>query len=223
MTNQQPPFGGGFPQPGSGNSGSGGSSVWGSGSSAGNSPWGSPGQSAPAPSSGGAQPTSPWGAPGSAGTGAGADSFGGPSTDPFAPASEGSYGGPRAGVGGGAGPLGSGGGTSGRARWWAPTTWLVPGLALGVVALVMTLILLLGNISPVSGTYAGMAFGAWALAGLLGVSSLAFYFSEDTRRRANGMYSIVGWKQGLYFATLAVLLIAIILSSLCIALWVGRL
>lgn len=101
--------------------------------------------------------------------------------------------------------------------------WLVPGLVLGVAAVVMTLILLFGSISPVSGTYAGMAFGAWALAGLLGVSSLAFYFSEDTRRRANGMYSIVGWKQGLYWATLAVLFIAIILSSLCIALWVGRL
>lgn len=223
MSNQQRPFGGGFPQPGSGNSGSGGSSVWGSGSSAGNSPWGSPGQGTPAPSSGGAQPTSPWGAPGSAGTGAGSDSFGGPSSDPFAPASEGGYSGPRPGEPGLAGPAGATGGSSSLEPSSAPATWLVPGLVLGVAALVMTLILLLGNISPVSGTYAGMAFGAWALAGLLGVSSLAFYFSEDTRRRANGMYSIVGWKQGLYFATLAVLLIAIILSSLCIALWVGRL
>lgn len=211
MTNQQPPFGGGFPQPGSGNPGSGGSSAWGSGSSAADSPWGSPGQSAPAPtpSTGGA--SSPWGSPSSAGTGA--------VTDPFAPAKEGDYSGPLPGAPGSAEPAGG----APLEPSSAPATWLVPGLALGIIALVMAAILLLGDISPISGTYAGMAFGAWALAGLVGVSSLAFYFSEDTRRRANGMYSIVGWKQGLYWATLAVLLIAIILSSLCIALWVGRL
>lgn len=220
MTNQQPPFGGGFPQPGSGNPGSGGSSAWGSGSSAADSPWGSPGQSAPAPtpSTGGA--SSPWGSPSSAGTGAVTDPFAAPSSDPFAPAKEGDYSGPLPGAPGSAEPAG---GASPLEPSSAPATWLVPGLALGVIALVMTAILLLGDISPISGTYAGMAFGAWALAGLVGVSSLAFYFSEDTRRRANGMYSIVGWKQGLYWATLAVLLIAIILSSLCIALWVGRL
>ncbi|MDN8594035.1 MULTISPECIES: hypothetical protein [unclassified Corynebacterium] len=218
MTNQQPPFGGGFPQPGSGNSDAGGSSVWGSGapsgSSAGSSPWGSTG----AGGFGEAPQSSPWGNPGDAGSSGG-------QSDPFAPAPAAgdSFAWPGSTSAPSAPAPGGGTGSSTAEPSSAPTTWLVPGLVLGVAAVVMTLILLFGSISPVSGTYAGMAFGAWALAGLLGVSSLAFYFSEDTRRRANGMYSIVGWKQGLYWATLAVLFIAIILSSLCIALWVGRL
>ena len=227
MTNQQPPFGGGFPQPGPGNSGSGGSSVWGSGAPSaqpqGNSPWGNPAQEGQdvggtQPPFGGAQPSSPWGAPGAT-----TESFERP-TDPFAAANaaEGGYSGQVPGSST-APSISEAGGTVSREPSSAPATWLIPGLVLGVIALVLTIILLTGNVSPVTGTYAGMAFGAWALAGVFGVSSLAFYFSEDTKRRANGMYSIVGWKQGLYWATLAVLLIAIILSSLCIALWAGRL
>lgn len=231
MTNQQPPFGGGFPQPGPGSPGTGGSSVWGSGApsgpSQGNSPWGNPAQGGQdfgggqSPFGGAQQPspqTSPWGAPEAT-----TESFDRPA-DPFAAANAQGEGYTGRVPGASTPPApGGGAGTASREPSSAPATWLIPGLVLGLIALVLTIILLVGSISPVSGTYAGMAFGAWALAGLLGVSSLAFYFSEDTRRRANGMYSIVGWKQGLYWATLAVLFIAIILSSLCIALWAGRL
>lgn len=231
MTNQQPPVGGGFPQPGPSNPRTGGSSVWGSGapsgSSQGNSPWGNQahgghdfggGQS---PFGGAQQPSpqsSPWGSQEAV-----TESFERPA-DPFAAAN--AQGADYVGqVPASSTPpaLDGGAGSVAREPSSAPARWLIPGLVLGVIALVMTIVLLTGKVSPVTGTYAGMAFGAWALSGLLGVSSLAFYFSEDTRRRANGMYSIVGWKQGLYWATLAVLFIAVILSSLCIALWAGRL
>ena len=64
---------------------------------------------------------------------------------------------------------------------------------------------------------------AWLLAGVLGVSALGLYFTKNTQVKAEGPYQEIGWKQGLFYATLAVLIIAGVLSAILFALWVGRL
>lgn len=105
----------------------------------------------------------------------------------------------------------------------APVLNLVPSLILAVVSVLLSGFLTLGAITPTDGLYRVLSSVAWAAAGLLGITSMSFFFIADTKRRAQGLYLVISWKQLMYYATVALLLIAVVWSAVEIGLWVGKL
>lgn len=99
---------------------------------------------------------------------------------------------------------------------------LVPSLALAVISLVMLAIAGFGPLRSIDAQWGVLSGVAWALSGIVGVSALGLYFSKNTQARAEGLYQIVGWKQALFYVTVAALVIAVVLSSIMFALWFGR-
>ncbi|WP_141738131.1 hypothetical protein [Corynebacterium sp. HMSC30G07] len=104
----------------------------------------------------------------------------------------------------------------------APHLMLVPSLALAVISLVMLAIAGFGPLRSIDAQWGVLSGVAWALSGIVGVSALGLYFSKNTQARAEGLYEIVGWKQALFYVTVAALVIAVVLSSIMFALWFGR-
>lgn len=104
----------------------------------------------------------------------------------------------------------------------APHLMLVPSLALAVISLVMLAIAGFGPLRSIDAQWGVLSGVAWALSGIVGVSALGLYFSKNTQARAEGLYQIVGWKQALFYVTVAALVIAVVLSSIMFALWFGR-
>lgn len=121
-------------------------------------------------------------------------------------------------------PTTPGGGGSGfRGASSAPVERLIPSLALGVIGILLNLWLTLGSPVATDTTFGVIALIAWVLSGVVGVSCLSLYFAENNRRRATGFYSRVDWKKGIFYATVAALLIAVVWSALDVALWAGKL
>ncbi|WP_426705923.1 hypothetical protein [Corynebacterium auriscanis] len=104
----------------------------------------------------------------------------------------------------------------------APHLMLLPSLVSSVISITLSLILFLGGLTVSNGMYFPLAFGAWALAGIIGVVGLGPYFSADNARRTAGIYQIVGWKQGLYWATIFAVLVGVVLSAIHLGIWVGK-
>ena len=104
----------------------------------------------------------------------------------------------------------------------APHLMLVPSLALAVISLVMLAIAGFGPLRSIDAQWGVLSGVAWALSGIVGVSALGLYFSKNTQARAEGLYQIVGWRQALFYVTVAALVIAVVLSSIMFALWFGR-
>ena len=104
----------------------------------------------------------------------------------------------------------------------APHLMLVPSLVLAVISLVMLTITGFGPLRSIDAQWGVLSGIAWALSGIVGVSALGLYFSKNTQARAEGLYEIVGWKQALFYVTVAALVVAVVLSSIMFALWFGR-
>lgn len=104
----------------------------------------------------------------------------------------------------------------------APHTLLLPSLILALVSLILDAIVGFGPLRSIDTQWGVLTGVAWALSGIVGVSALGLYFTKNTEARANGLYEIVGWKQTLFYATIAALAIAVVISSVMFALWFGR-
>lgn len=68
-----------------------------------------------------------------------------------------------------------------------------------------------------------IALIGWALAGPVAIGVLAFYVARDTARRAEPIYLRPDWLTMAYAAVASLAVIGIVVSSLSVALWVGRL
>lgn len=104
----------------------------------------------------------------------------------------------------------------------APHALLLPSLILALIALIIDAVVGFGPLRSIDTQWGVLTGIAWALSGIVGVSALGLYFTKNTEARANGLYEIVGWKQTLFYATVAVLVIAVVMSSIMFALWFGR-
>ncbi|WP_232247020.1 hypothetical protein [Corynebacterium freneyi] len=187
-----------------------------------------------------------FGTPGGGGSGFGAAPGGGGSGFGAAPAGGGgggfgsesgsSFGGGD-GFGSGGGGFGSGGASGGagfdpsgtgpadaaattyRSGPWpwviAATVTAVIGLILGIVAFFTA--------EPTDGAYSALAFGGWALAGIVTFILLGVHLTEDTKRQASGPYIGNAGQIALYRAAAGIGLVAVIVTAIEIALWASKL
>jgi hypothetical protein len=95
----------------------------------------------------------------------------------------------------------------------APVQWLFLGAAVAATAMVMAA-LFGGN--PVA------AISAWVLGGPVAIAVLALFTIRDTRARTFVLYSANGKVTWFYGATLLLAAVAVVVSALRIADWVGR-
>ncbi|MDK8768018.1 hypothetical protein ACLB3A_05405 [Corynebacterium freneyi] len=214
--------GGGFGTPGGGGSGFG-AAPGGGGSGFGAAPAGGGGGGfGAAPSGGGG------GGFGAAPAGGGGGGFGSESGSSF---------GGGDGFGSGGGGFGSGGASGGagfdpsgtgpadaaattyRSGPWpwviAATVTAVIGLILGIVAFFTA--------EPTDGAYSALAFGGWALAGIVTFILLGVHLTEDTKRQASGPYIGNAGQIALYRAAAGIGLVAVIVTAIEIALWASKL
>lgn len=95
----------------------------------------------------------------------------------------------------------------------APVVWLFVSMAAAAIAFVLALVL--GG-SPV------VAVGAWVLAGPVAIALVAIFSFQDTRARTAALYSSSGFATWLYRGAIILSLVAVVVSALRIADWVGR-
>lgn len=95
-----------------------------------------------------------------------------------------------------------------------PLIWLATAIACAIVA---------GAVAATSGGNALTAGASWLLGGPIAIAFLAIFTFQDTARRADVFYSRRTWIPLVYGVTIALIFIAIIVSALQLALWVGRL
>lgn len=105
----------------------------------------------------------------------------------------------------------------------APAARLAPSLVMGALSILLSLYLFLSSAAATETRYLIIASIAWVLAGVLGIGTLGWYFTGDATARAEGNYLSVDWKNLLYWATLVVLAVSVVLSAVHIALWFGKL
>ncbi|QGU05582.1 hypothetical protein [Corynebacterium comes] len=103
-----------------------------------------------------------------------------------------------------------------------PVLHLLPSLVAGVIGLVLNGVLVFGDHVATDTAWGVIAIVAWAVAGVAGVTALGWYFTEINKRKGEGFFSTVGWKNLVAWLTYAVLLIAIMWSAFNIAQWVGK-
>ena len=118
----------------------------------------------------------------------------------------------------GAGPA-DGAATTYRSGPWpwviAATVTAVIGLVLGIVAFFTA--------EPTDGAYSALAFGGWALAGIVTFILLGVHLTEDTKRQASGPYIGNAGQIALYRAAAGIGLVAVIVTAIEIALWASKL
>lgn len=118
----------------------------------------------------------------------------------------------------GAGPA-DGAATTYRSGPWpwviAATVTAVIGLVLGIVAFFTA--------EPADGAYSALAFGGWALAGIVTFILLGVHLTEDTKRQASGPYIGNAGQIALYRAAAGIGLVAVIVTAIEIALWASKL
>jgi hypothetical protein len=95
-----------------------------------------------------------------------------------------------------------------------PARWL---------ALALAAVVLGGAAALVLGEAPSWAIAAWALSGPVAIGLLAAFTRFDTRARTAAVYAQRGWVQPLYVVCLVLSGVAVCLSALRIASWVGRL
>lgn len=103
-----------------------------------------------------------------------------------------------------------------------PVLHLLPSLLAGVIGLGLNAFLQFGDHVATDTSWGVIAVAAWVIAGIIGVSALGWYFAEVNKRRGQGFYSVVGWKNLVAWLTYAVLLIAVVWSAFNFAQWVGK-
>ena len=104
----------------------------------------------------------------------------------------------------------------------APHLLLLPSLISGIIAVVLSLVLFTDAFTVSNSKYLPIAAGAWAFAGIVGIGCFGPYFRADNAQRTSGIYQVIGWKQGLYWATVIAVLLGIVLSAIHLGLWVGK-
>lgn len=104
----------------------------------------------------------------------------------------------------------------------APVARLVPSLVMGVISVVISLVLFFSSTTATDSSYLPLTMAAWVLAGVLGIGALGVYFKGDADARASGMFVSVGWKEALYWATIVVLGLGVLLSAIHAGLYVGK-
>lgn len=95
----------------------------------------------------------------------------------------------------------------------APTGWLFAAVGLALVA---------GIAASIFGGIPAVAIACWAVAGPVVIGLLAVYLMNDVKARAHLTYSPPTWGPLLYGVTLVITFIAVMIASLQIAFWVGR-
>lgn len=95
-----------------------------------------------------------------------------------------------------------------------PVHWLVGCAAVAVVAAVL---------AALFGDAPAVALAAWFAGGPVAVSLLGAFTLFDTRARAQAIYARQSWVRPAYVACLVLCGIAVVVSALRIAFWVGRL
>jgi len=95
-----------------------------------------------------------------------------------------------------------------------PTAWLAGCAVVTIVA---------GLVAAFWGDEPRWAVLAWVAGGPIAIGLLATFTAFDTRARAKPIYSAAGWVRPAYVGCLVLCGIAVCLSALRIALWVGRL
>lgn len=147
---------------------------------------------------------------------AGSGGFGGP--DGPAPGGREGFGRQPAPFGGGEpDPFGSAGAMDAPApleRVSTPIGWLYAALGLALVS---------GIVASFLGGIPAVAIVCWAIAGPVVIGLLAVYLMKDVAGRAHLTYSPAVWGPTLYVVCLVVTFISVVIASLQIAFWVGRL
>lgn len=95
-----------------------------------------------------------------------------------------------------------------------PLAWLVSAMVAALLGAGLALAL---------GDTIGVAFGAWVVAGPVAIGLLAAYTTQDTRERAQPVYTHPSWTPGAYWVVLVVAIVGIALAAWRIAGWAGRL
>lgn len=95
----------------------------------------------------------------------------------------------------------------------APAIWLYASLAVSVIALVVALVF---------GATPALAIVAWVLAGPVAIALVAVFTLQDNRARTAALYSVNPAMTWIYRGAIALSLIAVIVSALKIADWVGH-
>lgn len=105
----------------------------------------------------------------------------------------------------------------------APLQALIPSMVMALVSLVLSATITFGDFTPTEFFFRVFSVTAWAAAGVFGVTMLGLFFNADNRKRAEGFYSVLGWKSAVYWATVGGLLLGIVWSAIEIGQWVGKL
>ena len=96
----------------------------------------------------------------------------------------------------------------------APVGWLFAAIGLALAC---------GIAASILGSIPAVAIACWALAGPVVICLLAVYLMKDVRLRTHLTYSPPLWGPMVYGIGLVVTFIAVMIASLQIAFWVGRL
>jgi hypothetical protein len=94
-----------------------------------------------------------------------------------------------------------------------PLGWLVAALVIALAAAATAFVLRTSVVA---------AAICWAAAGPLAIGMVARYSVADTRQQARVVYTRRAWASGLYWGTVVVLLVAVVVCAWPIADWAGR-
>ena len=95
-----------------------------------------------------------------------------------------------------------------------PVAWLLASIVLVIAA---------GVLAALWGETPRWAIAAWVASGPIAIGLLAGFTAFDTRARAKSLYSAAGWVKPAYILCLVLGGVAICLSAVRIAFWLGRL
>lgn len=103
-----------------------------------------------------------------------------------------------------------------------PWPWVIAATATAVIGLILGIVAWVA-LSPTDGAYTALAFGGWALAGIVTFVLLGVHLTEDTRRQAAGPYIGNSMQSALYRVAAGVGLVAVVVTAIEIALWASKL
>lgn len=115
-------------------------------------------------------------------------------------------------------PVSSGGAPSFATGPWH---WVLAAMAAAVIGLILAIVNYF-IATPTDGIYPALAFGGWALAGIVTFILLGLHLLEDTRRQASGPYIGTASQTTLYRAAAGVGLLAVVATAIEIALWASK-
>lgn len=103
-----------------------------------------------------------------------------------------------------------------------PWPWVIAATVTAVIGLILGIVAFF-TAEPTDGAYSALAFGGWALAGIVTFILLGVHLTEDTKRQASGPYIGNAGQIALYRAAAGIGLVAVIVTAIEIALWASKL